>query len=112
MPRIARSDSVEVKRVDDMRRSTIKRLQLEKEELQEALQRAQTALEERPHEKKDKAPINWDVLFPENNRIDINKDADSWPDEKRSGNDSLSEVEACPSDTSDCDDPSSPSVYL
>ena len=114
MPRIARANSAaEVKKSDgDMRRSTIKRLQLEKEELQEALMRAQTALEERPNGKKKTAPINWNVLFPENCRNDINKDADICGREECSANDSVSETEESPLNESDNDDPSSSTVHL
>ena len=113
MPRIARANSAEVKRVEnDMRRSTIKRLQLEKEELQEALQRAQTALEGRQSCKKRNAPINWSVLFRDNYRNDTNKDDDTRTDEKHSTNDSLSEVEEGASDESDFDDPSPPKVHI
>lgn len=114
MPRIARANSAaEVKKLEgDMRRSTIKRLQQEKEELQEALMRAQTALEERPTGKKKNAPINWNVLFPENCRNDINKDADTCGSEERARNNSVSEVEESATDESDNDDASSSTIHL
>ena len=116
MPRVQRANSVaEAKQVDsDTRRSTIKRLQLEKEELKEALQRAQTALEERDNGKKARAPINWSVLFPgDNYRTDTDKYADVCSNEKCSGNDSVSEAEESASVNSDMDvDPSSPSVHV
>ena len=128
MPRIQRANSVaEVKQVDakramplagvadsDTRRSTIKRLQLEKEELKEALQRAQTALEERHNGKKARAPIDWSVLFPgDNYRTDTDKYADVCSNEKCPGNDSVSEAEESASVNSDIDvDPSSPSVHI
>ena len=118
MPRIQRANSAaEAKLADnDTRRSTIKRLQLEKEELKEALQRAQTALEERPNGKKVSAPIDWSVLFPEDYRTDTDKSdkhANACPNEKRSGNDTVSEAEESASVDSDDDvDPSSPSVHV